>query len=41
MILPLDTDGEQYLTRVTRIQGDMSVETIEPAKFVPLLGGSE
>ena len=40
MILPLDTDGEQYLTRVTRIQGDMSVETIEPAKFVPLLGGS-
>lgn len=40
MILPLAQDGKQYLTRVTRIQGEMSVETIEPAKFVPLLGGS-
>ncbi len=40
MILPLETDDGQYLTRVTRSQGEMSVETIEPAKFVPLLGGS-
>ena len=40
MILPLETDKGQYLTRVTRIQGEMSVETIEPAKFVPLLGGA-
>lgn len=40
MILPLETDDGQYLTRVTRLQGEMSVETIEPAKFVPLLGGS-
>ncbi|MAV25062.1 MAG: protein-L-isoaspartate O-methyltransferase [Gammaproteobacteria bacterium] len=40
MILPLETDDGQYLTRVTRLQGEMSVDTIEPAKFVPLLGGS-
>lgn len=38
MILPLG-DQQQVLTRVTRRGDDFSVESVEPARFVPLLGG--
>lgn len=38
MVLPLG-DTTQYLTRVTRRGNDFEVRTLEPVRFVPLLGG--
>lgn len=38
MILPLGNQ-QQVLTRVTRRGNDFNVESVEPVRFVPLLGG--
>ena len=40
LVLPLETGGQQQLTRVTRQGQRHEVETIEPVRFVPLLGGT-
>jgi len=39
LVLPLGSEENQELTRVTRQGDDFIVEGIEPVRFVPLLGG--
>jgi protein-L-isoaspartate(D-aspartate) O-methyltransferase len=38
LIVPLERDGAQELTRVTRKGGDVETESLGEARFVPLLG---